>query len=87
MLSIELDPLQCVDPCAEAECPGNTPCLVEDHKAICKFCPSGFVVDKDYGCLESGVQPGVAPGYGNTETLTTWHYGVAIQVVPYVWLT
>ena len=48
---------QCVDPCADAECPGNTPCLVEDHKAICKFCPGGFVVDKDYGCLESGVPP------------------------------
>ena len=45
---------QCVDPCLEAECPGNTPCLVEDHTAICKFCPKGFVVDKDYGCLESG---------------------------------
>ena len=58
---------QCVDPCADAECPGNTPCLVEDHKAICKFCPSGFVVDKDYGCLESGA----APRCGNPEMLTS----------------
>ena len=58
---------QCVDPCAGAECPGNTPCLVEEHKAICKFCPSGFVVDKDYGCLESGVHPLLAAGHWEWE--------------------
>jgi len=45
---------KCVDPCAGLGCPGGTPCLVEDHKAICKFCPPGFVVDRNYGCLEAG---------------------------------
>ncbi len=45
---------KCVDPCEGLECAGGTPCLVEDHKAICKFCPPGFVVDKNYGCLKQG---------------------------------
>ncbi len=46
--------LQCVDPCEGLSCPNNTPCVVEEHKAICKFCPPGFVVDQNYGCLQAG---------------------------------
>lgn len=43
---------RCEDPCATAQCPENTPCYVEDHKPICKFCPPGFVKDAKYGCLK-----------------------------------
>ena len=30
---------QCRNPCEEKKCPNGTPCEVEDHKAVCKFCP------------------------------------------------
>ena len=43
---------QCKNPCEGKVCPGNTPCIVEDHQAICKFCPSGFVTDANYGCIQ-----------------------------------
>ncbi len=45
---------QCVDPCVGRECHDGSPCIVEDHKAICKFCPPGYAVDKNYGCLLQG---------------------------------
>jgi hypothetical protein len=25
---------------------------VEDHKAVCKFCPPGFITDANYGCIK-----------------------------------
>lgn len=43
---------RCEDPCLTAGCPENTPCTVEDHKPICKFCPPGFIPDAKYGCLK-----------------------------------
>ena len=43
---------QCVNPCEGKSCPGNTPCIVEDHIPVCKFCPPGFTVDKNYGCIK-----------------------------------
>lgn len=43
---------QCVDPCASHVCPGDTPCYVEDHKPLCKFCPPGFTVDPEFGCVK-----------------------------------
>lgn len=43
---------KCQNPCEGLSCPGNTPCVVENHKAVCKFCPPGFVADLNYGCLE-----------------------------------
>lgn len=43
---------QCVDPCASHGCPGETPCYVEDHKPLCKFCPPGFTVNPEYGCVK-----------------------------------
>lgn len=43
---------RCEDPCATANCPEKTPCYVEDHKPICKFCPPGFKSDSKYGCLK-----------------------------------
>lgn len=42
----------CVDPCQVNNCAPDTPCYVEEHKAICKFCPPGFVSDSKYGCLK-----------------------------------
>lgn len=41
---------QCVDPCKSAKCADGSPCFAENHKPICKFCPSGFVADARYGC-------------------------------------
>lgn len=41
---------QCVNPCDLASCAANSPCFVEDHKPICKFCPPGFVADSKTGC-------------------------------------
>ena len=43
---------QCVDPCLNATCPQDVPCFVEDHKAVCKFCPQGYSADHKYGCLK-----------------------------------
>lgn len=43
---------QCVNPCNTATCADDTPCYVEDHKPICKFCPSGFMKDSKNGCLK-----------------------------------
>lgn len=42
---------QCTDPCETHVCPGGSPCYTEDHKPQCKFCPSGFTVDENYGCV------------------------------------
>ena len=47
---------KCQDPCAGLSCPGNTPCVVEDHKPVCKFCPPGFVADPNYGCLGGTIE-------------------------------
>lgn len=43
---------RCEDPCTTANCPDNTPCYVEDHKPVCKFCPPGYIRDSKYGCLK-----------------------------------
>lgn len=43
---------RCEDPCATANCPENTPCYVEDHKPICKFCQPGFKTDPKFGCVK-----------------------------------
>ena len=43
---------QCRNPCEEKKCPNGTPCEVEDHKAVCKFCPPGFTTDPNYGCIK-----------------------------------
>jgi hypothetical protein len=43
---------QCRNPCEEKKCPNGTPCEVEDHKAVCKFCPPGFTTDPSYGCIK-----------------------------------
>lgn len=41
---------QCINPCDIASCAANSPCFVEDHKPICKFCPPGFIADSRNGC-------------------------------------
>lgn len=41
---------QCINPCDIASCAANSPCFVEDHKPICKFCPPGFIADARNGC-------------------------------------
>lgn len=43
---------QCVNPCDTAKCAGDTPCYVQEHKPICKFCPPGFINDTYQGCLK-----------------------------------
>jgi hypothetical protein len=43
---------QCVNPCTSALCAEDSPCYVEDHKPICKFCPPGFIKDYKNGCLK-----------------------------------
>lgn len=43
---------QCVNPCDDFACPENRPCYVQEHKAVCKFCPTGFSVDPQYGCIK-----------------------------------
>ena len=43
---------QCRNPCDNLTCAGNRPCYVEEHKAVCKFCPAGFTVDQQYGCIK-----------------------------------
>ena len=43
---------KCVNPCETATCADDSPCYVEDHKPICKFCPPGFVKDARSGCLK-----------------------------------
>ena len=48
---------QCVDPCSSHSCPGDTPCYVEDHKPLCKFCPNGFTVDPNHGCIKGKRKP------------------------------
>lgn len=47
---------QCKDPCDGFSCPNGTPCVIQDHKAVCKFCPPGFEVDPSYGCIK-GIEP------------------------------
>ena len=42
---------QCSDPCISHVCPGASPCYVEDHRPLCKFCPSGFTVEENFGCV------------------------------------
>lgn len=46
---------QCVNPCLNHVCEHDTPCVVEDHIPVCKFCPPGFVIDANYGCLAKGM--------------------------------
>jgi hypothetical protein len=43
---------QCINPCLNATCAEDSPCYVEDHKPICKFCPNGFIKDSKNGCLK-----------------------------------
>jgi len=43
---------QCVDPCESHSCAGDSPCYVEEHKPLCKFCPTGFTIDSTYGCVK-----------------------------------
>lgn len=43
---------QCINPCLNATCAEDSPCYVEDHKPICKFCPPGFLKDSINGCLK-----------------------------------
>lgn len=51
---------QCVDPCTSHGCLGDSPCYVEDHKPLCKFCPPGFTVDPKIGCVK-GKAPSWVP--------------------------
>lgn len=46
---------QCINPCDNASCAANSPCFVEDHKPICKFCPQGFVADAKFGCQKGKI--------------------------------
>lgn len=46
---------QCINPCDTASCADNSPCFVEDHKPICKFCPSGFIADARNGCQKGKI--------------------------------
>jgi hypothetical protein len=43
---------QCINPCTTAICAEDSPCYVEDHKPVCKFCPPGFIKDYKNGCLK-----------------------------------
>ncbi len=43
---------KCQNPCDGLVCDNGAPCVVEDHLPVCKFCPPGFFVDANYGCLE-----------------------------------
>lgn len=43
---------QCVNPCDNATCADNSPCYVENHKPICKFCPPGYIKDAHQGCFK-----------------------------------
>lgn len=43
---------KCVNPCTAATCAEDSPCYVEDHKPICKFCPPGFIKNSKIGCLK-----------------------------------
>lgn len=46
---------QCRNPCDDFSCPEGRPCYVEEHKAVCKFCPPGYSVDTQYGCIKGNV--------------------------------
>uniref|UniRef100_A0A182SXM8 EGF-like domain-containing protein n=1 Tax=Anopheles maculatus TaxID=74869 RepID=A0A182SXM8_9DIPT len=61
---------QCVNPCETTTCAEDTPCYVEDHKPICKFCPPGFVKDVRHGCLK-----------GNMNTTQTTLFSVSVRLV------
>lgn len=56
---------RCVDPCATANCPADSPCYIEEHKPVCKFCPPGFVPDSKYGCMKG--KPSSMHGYSTIE--------------------
>ncbi|KAJ8890120.1 hypothetical protein PR048_009627 [Dryococelus australis] len=43
---------RCIDPCSNVTCTDDAPCYVEEHKPVCKFCPTGYVTDSKYGCLK-----------------------------------
>lgn len=43
---------QCVNPCLNTSCPQDAPCFVEDHKAVCRFCPQGYSADPKNGCVK-----------------------------------
>lgn len=47
---------QCVNPCLNFTCPDATPCYVEEHKPVCKFCPPGFAVDAKHGCVKGNCE-------------------------------
>lgn len=42
---------QCMDPCESHVCPGDSPCYVEDHQPLCKFCPPGYTIEENVGCV------------------------------------
>lgn len=42
---------QCTNPCESHVCPGDSPCYVEDHQPLCKFCPPGYTVEENLGCV------------------------------------
>ncbi|KAK3931322.1 Fibrillin-1, partial [Frankliniella fusca] len=43
---------RCTDPCTNMTCPQGAPCYVEEHRAVCKFCPQGFNSDQNSGCTK-----------------------------------
>lgn len=63
---------QCVNPCDTAICAENSPCYVEDHKPICKFCPSGFVADTKNGCQKGNITMNTASSARKIEEYTTF---------------
>lgn len=42
----------CIDPCKNFSCPSQSPCAVQDHKPVCKFCPVGYTPDPKFGCVK-----------------------------------
>lgn len=46
---------ECVNPCLKAQCAEDSPCFVEDHRPVCKFCPAGFATDSKYGCQKGKI--------------------------------
>ena len=46
---------KCVDPCHGVTCRDGAPCVVQNHQAVCKFCPAGFKADANYGCIKGTI--------------------------------
>lgn len=67
---------QCVNPCLTATCAEDSPCYVEDHKPICKFCPNGFIKDSKSGCLKGKLflDRRIAQIQSKTNTLTLFSF-------------